>query len=104
MKFSGLIFPFPNPPTYSHDRLVGELLYVPKDFNSCPYKYMESSRTESKISVGKTLNVDGVNSATNSAAKPMRILKEINNNGVSDRKIFQTPNLASSSQAKFFDH
>ena len=97
MKFSGLIFPFPNPPTYSHDRLVGELLYVPKDFNSCPYKYMESSRTESKISVGQAFNVDGVKSATNSAAKPIRILKEINNNGVSDRKIFQTPNLASSS-------
>ena len=88
MKFSGLIFPFPNPPTYSHDRLVGELLYVPKDFNQCPYKYMESSRTESKISVSQAFNNDGVQSATSSAAKPVRILKEISNNRDSDRKIF----------------
>ena len=43
MKFSGLVFPAPNPPTYSHDRLVGELLYVPKDFNESPYKYMDAS-------------------------------------------------------------
>ena len=88
MKFSGLIFPFPNPPTYSHDRLVGELLYVPKDFNQCPYKYMESSRTESKISVSQAFNNGGVQSATSSAAKPVRILKEISNNRDSDRKIF----------------
>lgn len=99
MKFSGLIFPFPNPPTYNHDRLVGELLYVPKDFNQAPYKYLESARTESRITVN-----DGNQSAASSAAKPARILKEISNNRDSDRKIFQTPNLASSSQAKFFDH
>ena len=40
MKFSGLIFPAPSPPTYSGDRLVGELLYVPKDFNYYPAKYI----------------------------------------------------------------
>ena len=53
MRFSGLIFPFPNPPTYSHDRLVGELLYVPKDFNKQPYKYMDNIKHphyDSKIS------------------------------------------------------
>lgn len=44
MKFSGLIFPFPSPPTYSHDHLVGEILYVPKDFNDCPMKYMDSAK------------------------------------------------------------
>ena len=44
MKFSGLVFPAPKPPTYSQDRLVGELLYVPKDFNQHPYKYLKKER------------------------------------------------------------
>ena len=42
MRFSQLVFPFPNPPTYNQDRLVGELLYVPKDFNDNPEKYVEN--------------------------------------------------------------
>ena len=46
MRFSRLVFPCPYPPTYSHERLVGELLYVPKDFNDCPYKYMDSNTNE----------------------------------------------------------
>ena len=50
MKFSGLIFPYPSPPTYSHDRLVGELIYVPKDFSQYPYKYVDSRPGLSKIS------------------------------------------------------
>lgn len=41
MKFSRLIFPAPNPPSYSQEHLVGELLYVPKDFRECPYKYIK---------------------------------------------------------------
>ena len=44
MQFSRLVFPAPNPPSYSQDRLVGELLYVPKDFRECPYKYMKKER------------------------------------------------------------
>ena len=44
MKFSGLVFPAPKPPTYSQDRLVGELLYVPKDFSEHPYKYLKKER------------------------------------------------------------
>jgi len=32
MKFNGLIFPAPNPASYSHDKLLGELLYIPRDF------------------------------------------------------------------------
>ena len=43
MRFSQLVFPFPNPPTYNQDRLVGELLYVPKDFSDCPEKYVDVS-------------------------------------------------------------
>ena len=34
MRFSRLIYPAPNPPSYSQDRLVGEILYVPKTHNS----------------------------------------------------------------------
>lgn len=41
MKFSGLVFPAPNPPTYSGDRLVGEILYVPKDFREHPLRYAQ---------------------------------------------------------------
>ena len=44
MQFQRLVFPAPNPPSYSQDRLVGELLYVPKDFRECPYKYMKKER------------------------------------------------------------
>jgi len=31
MKFSGLIYPAPSPPSYSENKLIGELLYVPRD-------------------------------------------------------------------------
>ena len=48
MQFSRLVFPAPNPPSYSQDRLVGELLYVPKDFRECPYKYMKKERGRSR--------------------------------------------------------
>ena len=54
MNFSRLIFPAPNPPTYSQDRLIGELLYVPKDFSDCPYKYMKD-RHSSKIKLKKSI-------------------------------------------------
>ena len=46
MRFSGLVFPLPNPPTYSSDRLVGEILYVPHDFADCPEKYVKPKQDE----------------------------------------------------------
>ena len=45
MKFSGLVFPAPSPPTYSGDRLVGEVLYVPKDFKEHPHRYTQRTDT-----------------------------------------------------------
>lgn len=48
MQFSRLVFPAPKPPSYSQERLVGELLYVPKDFRDCPYKYMKKERGRSR--------------------------------------------------------
>ena len=48
MKFSQFVFPAPNPPTYSRDGLLGELLYVPKDFNQKPYKYIKKERARSR--------------------------------------------------------
>lgn len=77
MKFSGLIFPFPSPPTYSHDHLVGELLYVPKDFNDSPYKYMDSSRLDAKIDA---MSFGGLLSPNNLDARSGRILTEIDSN------------------------
>lgn len=32
MQFRSLIFPAPNPPSYTHDKLLGELLYIPRNF------------------------------------------------------------------------
>ena len=32
MQFRSLIFPAPNPPSYSHDKLLGDLLYIPRNF------------------------------------------------------------------------
>ena len=72
MRFSGLVFPLPNPPTYSHDRLVGEILYVPHDFADCPDKYVKpkedekimnsaAKRSESKRNAGLTLDIDAIN-------------------------------------------
>lgn len=84
MKFSALIFPAPNPPTYSGERLVGEVLYVPKDFNDCPNKYMQSKKTnEPKIEV-------------QSLSSPGSILRDIGHKT-------STTNF-STAQAKFFDH
>ena len=48
MKFNRLIFPAPSPANYNEDRLVGELIYVPKDFNECPYKYIEKDSRRNK--------------------------------------------------------
>ena len=77
MKFSGLVFPAPNPPTYNGDRLVGEILYVPKDFNEFPYKYIQR---EEKVN------------------------EPVLNEWVSNNRAYaSTPNL-SSAQAKYFDH
>ena len=39
MKFSSIIYPAPNPASYTHDKLVGELLYVPRDYKDCPDLY-----------------------------------------------------------------
>ena len=69
MRFSGLVFPLPNPPTYSHDRLVGEILYVPHDFADCPEKYVKPKEDEKILSTagksnrfaGLTLDIDAIN-------------------------------------------
>ena len=72
MRFSQLVFPFPNPPTYNQDRLVGELLYVPKDFSDCPEKYVEHTTSPSS----------NMNSAmkTIAANNKGRVLQDIGNN------------------------
>ena len=41
------MFPAPKPATYSHEGLIGELLYVPKDFHESPYKYIERCSSDS---------------------------------------------------------
>ena len=52
MQFSRLVFPAPQPPTYSSTTMIGELLYVPKDFSDCPYKYISKEhRYESRRSL-----------------------------------------------------
>ena len=69
MRFSGLVFPLPNPPTYSHDRLVGEILYVPHDFADCPEKYVKPKEDEkiqctagkSNRFAGLTLDIGAIN-------------------------------------------
>ena len=71
MRFSQLVFPFPNPPTYNQDRLVGELIYVPKDFSDCPEKYVED--TSSPSNTNSTMK----NIAQNNKA---RVLQDIGNN------------------------
>ena len=77
MRFSGLVFPCPNPPTYSRDRLVGELLYVPKDFSDCPYKYMDSRRVDTSIEVDSVR--DPMPSARDNGRESGAILQEIGN-------------------------
>ena len=62
MKFSGLVFPAPNPPTYSGDRLVGEILYVPKDFREHPLRYAQGP---SKQTIESTMS--GVSQSVSSA-------------------------------------
>ena len=32
MKLSGLIYPAPNPPSYSAEKLLGELIWVPRTY------------------------------------------------------------------------
>ena len=39
MKFSSIIYPAPSPPSYTHDKLIGELLYIPRDYKDCPDLY-----------------------------------------------------------------
>ena len=48
MKFTSLIYPAPNPPSYNCDKLIGELLYVPKDFKDDPDRYVQRYATFSK--------------------------------------------------------
>ena len=45
------MFPAPSPPTYNGDHLVGELLYVPKDFNYYPAKYISEGPRNSECRV-----------------------------------------------------
>ena len=48
MKFSGLIYPAPSPPSYNTDKLIGELLFIPKDFSEDQRKYIKKYATFSK--------------------------------------------------------
>lgn len=50
MNFNRLIFPAPNPPKYNHDSLIGELIYVPKDFSDSPHKYIKDTRRTNSAS------------------------------------------------------
>ena len=34
MKINNLIYPAPNPPSYSKEQLYGELIYIPRVFHS----------------------------------------------------------------------
>ena len=63
MKFSSIIYPAPNPASYTHDKLVGELLYVPRDYKDCPDMY----DIEGRMSVGT-----GFSSNTNRANVAMK--------------------------------
>ena len=63
MKFSSIIYPAPNPASYTHDKLVGELLYVPRDYKDCPDMY----DIEGRMSVGA-----GFSSTTNRANVAMK--------------------------------
>ena len=63
MKFSSIIYPAPNPASYTHDKLVGELLYVPRDYKDCPDMY----DIEGRMSVGT-----GFSSTTNRANVAMK--------------------------------
>ena len=40
MKFTSIIYPAPSPPSYTSDKLIGELLYIPKEFSEDPDKYV----------------------------------------------------------------
>ena len=48
MKFTSLIYPAPNPPSYNSDKLIGELLFVPKDFNEKSETYIKRYATFAK--------------------------------------------------------
>ena len=48
MKFSSIIYPAPSPASYTHDKLIGELLYIPRDYKDCPDLY----DIEGRISYG----------------------------------------------------
>ena len=48
MRFTSLIYPAPNPPSYNTEKLIGELLYIPKDFKDDPDKYVDRYATFSK--------------------------------------------------------
>ena len=77
MRFSQLVFPFPNPPTYNQDRLVGELLYVPKDFSDCPEKYVEIAAQTPSSNSSIMQNIAESNKA--------RVLQDIDENRLKGR-------------------
>ena len=49
MQFTGLIYPAPSPPSYNTDKLIGELLYLPKDFSENRQQYVDRYATFSKM-------------------------------------------------------
>ena len=56
MKFSSIIYPAPNPASYTHDKLVGELLYVPRDYKDCPDMYDIEGRMSAGTGFSSTTN------------------------------------------------
>jgi len=51
MQFRSLIFPAPNPPSYSHDKLLGELLYIPRNFQEVDTAQQLKHMASQQISV-----------------------------------------------------
>ena len=56
MKFSSIIYPAPNPASYTHDKLVGELLYVPRDYKDCPDLYDIEGRLSERAGFSSDLS------------------------------------------------
>lgn len=48
MKFTSLIYPAPSPPSYNCDKLIGELMFIPKDFNEKSEGYITRYATFAK--------------------------------------------------------
>lgn len=96
MNFSQLIFPAPSPPNYSHDSLVGELIYVPKDFSECPHKYIKDrirTISASRLRQGGFTSRNGEKLADSKHLRrnmaSVRVLREISENSEESKTSLQ---------------